>query len=161
MQPPFYKFLLMERTKPHVFLAPTKITFSSYNWVIAPTSTCTGFNILQLQLSESTKFHLYREYNMLFLAPPYHPCFSDLKWFSTICRKIDITMHTNSVIIYLWICFCTLAPLIVSILYILERTHIPLSFCNPHFDDDPCTSSLPAENAPISLHAPPLKLINH
>ena len=65
-QPMFYKILLIESTNPHVFLAPTKITFSDYNRVKASTSTCTGFN-------------LYREYNMFFLAPPYHPSFSDSK----------------------------------------------------------------------------------
>ena len=43
----------MESTNPHVFLAPTKITFSSYNWVEAPTSTCTSSN-------------LYREDNIVF-----------------------------------------------------------------------------------------------
>ena len=48
------------------FLAPTKITFSSYNWVEAPTSTCIGSN-------------LYKENKHFSLAPPFHPCFSDLK----------------------------------------------------------------------------------
>ena len=108
-------------------LAPTNITFSSYNQVEAPTSTCTTSN-------------LFKEYNMVFLAPPYHSCFSDLNMFSTICRKTDITMHTNSVLIYFQICLCTLVPLIVSVLSILEKTQSPLSFCNPHFVDDPCTN---------------------
>ena len=67
LQPLFYKILLVESTNPHVFLAPTKITFSSYNWVKASTSTHIGFN-------------LYREDNMFFfLEPPYYPCFLDLK----------------------------------------------------------------------------------
>ena len=123
----------MESTNPHVFLAPTKIAFSGYNWVEAPTSTCTGSN-------------LYREDNMFFLTPPYHPCSLDLNTFITICIKIDITMHTNYVMFYFWIFLCTLVPLIVYVLDILERTRSPLSFCNPHFDTDPCTSSLSREN---------------
>ena len=105
------------------------------------TSTCTGFN-------------LYREDNMFFLAPPYHPYFSDLNMFSTICRNTYITMHTNTVLIYFWICLCTFVPLIVSILDILKRTQSPLSFCNPHFDDDPCTNSLSAERTHFSSYLP-------
>ena len=98
----------------------------------APTSTCTGIN-------------LYKWGNMFFLAPPYHPYFSNLNMFSTICRTTNITMHTNSVLVCSWICLCTLVPLIVSVLDILERNQSPISFYNPHFDDDPCTNSLPAE----------------
>ena len=97
----------------------------------------------------------------VFLAPPYHPCFSYLNMFSTICRKTDITMHTSCVLIYFWICLCTLVPLIVYVLDILERTRSPLSFCNPHFDDDPCTISLPVKSTPITLHTHPIILINH
>ena len=103
------------------FLAPTKITFFGYYWMEAPTSTCTCSN-------------LYRKNNTFFLAPPYHPCFSDLNMFSTICRKRDITMHTNSIMIYFWICLCTLVSLIVFVMDILERIEIPMSFCNPHFE---------------------------
>ena len=133
LQPLFYKFLLVESTNPHVFLAPTKITFSSYNWVEAPTSTCTGSN-------------LYIKHNMFFLAPPYHPCFSYLNMSSTICKKTDITMHTNFFLLCSWICLCILVALIISVLDILERAQSPLSFCNLHFDDDPWTSSLSAES---------------
>ena len=129
-------------------LAPTKITFSRYYWFEAPTSTCTGSN-------------LYREDNMFFLAPPYHLCFLDLNMFSTICRKTYITMHTNFVLIYFWICLCTLVPVIVFVLDIFERTHSPLSFCNTHFYDAPCTSSFPSESTPHLLHMHPLILINH
>ena len=50
------------------FLAPTKITFSSYYWMEAPTSTCTDSN-------------LHKENKLFSLAPPYHPCFSDLNMF--------------------------------------------------------------------------------
>ena len=123
-------------------LAPTKITFSSYNWVEAPNSTCTGSN-------------LYREDNMLFLALLYHPFFSDLNVFSIICIKTDITMHTKSVLICFWIFFCTLVLLIVSILDILESTRSPLSFCNPHFDSNPSTSSMSTENAHSLYHTHP------
>ena len=94
-----------------------------------------------------TRSNLYREENMFFLAPPYHPCSLDSNMFITICGKTDITMNTISVLIYFWIFLCTLVPVIVFVLDILERTHSPLSFCNPHFDDDPCTSSLPIESA--------------
>ena len=118
------------------FLAPTKITFSNYYWMETATSTYTGSN-------------LYKEDNMFFLAPPYHTCSLYLNTFITICRKIDITMHTNFVLICFWICLCTLVPLIVSVLDILEITQNPLSFCNLYFDDDPCTSSLSTESTPI------------
>ena len=136
LQPLFLKILLVESTKAHFFLMPTKITFSSYNWVKAPTSTCTDFN-------------MYKEDNMFFLAPPYHPCFSYLNLFSTICRQTYIPIHTNSIMIYFWSCLCTFVPLIVSVMDILERAQSPLSLCNPHFDSDPCTNSLSAESATI------------
>ena len=58
-------------------------------------------------------------------------------------------MQTNYVRICSWIFLYILVPLIVSILDIFETAQGPLSFCNIHFDDDPCTSSLSAENAPI------------
>ena len=106
-----YKFLLMESTNPHVFLEPTKITFSSYKWVQAPTSTCTRSN-------------LYSEDNMFFLAPPYHPCSLDSNMFITIWRKPNITMHTNYVLIYFWICLCTCVPLIIYVLSRILRTYI-------------------------------------
>ena len=48
------------------FLASTRITLSSYNFVEAPTSTCTGSN-------------LYKENKQFTLGPPFYPCFSDLK----------------------------------------------------------------------------------
>ena len=60
-------------------------------------------------------------------------------------------MHINSVLICFWICLCTLVPLIVCVLDIIERTQSPLSFCNPHFDDDPRTHSLSANRAHIPL----------
>ena len=82
-----YKFLLVENTNSQVFLAPTRITFSSYKWVETLTSTCTGSN-------------LYKENKQFSLAPPFHPCFSYLNVFSTNCRKTDITLHTNSVMIF-------------------------------------------------------------
>ena len=69
-------------------------------------------------------------------------------------------MHTNFVLIWFWIYLCTLVPLIVSVLDILERTQSPLPFSNPHFNDDPCTSSLPAKSAHTSIHPHPLILIN-
>ena len=58
-------------------------------------------------------------------------------------------MHTNFVLIYLWICLCTFVSLIVYVLDILERTQSHLSFHNPHLTDGPCTSSLPAESTPL------------
>ena len=137
LQPLFYKIVLAERTYRHIFLAPTKIKFSNYNWVKASTFTCKGSN-------------LYIEDNMFFLAPPYHPCFSYLNMFSTICRKTHIIIHTNYVLIYLWIFLCTLVPLIVSILDILARTQSPLSLFNPHFNNDPWTISMLAESTHIT-----------
>ena len=135
LQPLFTNSFLWREPTLMFLLAPTKITFFIYYWMEAPTSTCTGSN-------------LYIVDNMFFLAPPYHPCSLDLNMFITIiCRKIDITiLHTNYVLIYFWICLCTLIPLIVFVLDILERTQIPLSFFNPHFNDDPCTNSLFTES---------------
>ena len=127
LQPLFTNSFLWRASTLMCFLTPTKITFSGYYWMEAPTSTCTGSI-------------LYIEDNMFFLAPPYHPCSLYLNMFITICRKTYITMHTNSVLIYFWIFLCTFVPLIVSVLEILERTQSRLSFRNPHFDDGPCTT---------------------
>ena len=69
-------------------------------------------------------------------------------------------MHTTSLLIYFWIFLYILVSLIVFVLDILERTQSPLSFCNPHFDDDPCTISLPVEREQTPLHTHPLTLIN-
>ena len=116
----FYKFLLVESTNSHVFLAPTKITFSSYNWVEAPNSTCTGSN-------------LYKENKQFSLAPPFHPCFSDLK-------HAQYNIHKNIYNIEYQLCYdllldlCTLVPLNIFVLGIQS----PQSFYNSHFIDDPC-----------------------
>ena len=147
IQPLFTNSFLWRAPTLMFFLGPTKMTFSSCYWMEAPTSTYTGSN-------------LYKEDNMFFIAPPYHPCFLYLNMFITTCRKTDITMHTNSVLIHFWIFLCTFFPLIVSFLDILERTQSRLSFRNPHFDDGPCTSSLPVESTHLSLHLHPIILIN-
>ena len=120
LQPLFYKFLLVESTNSHIFLAPTKIKFSSYNWVEAPTSTCTSSN-------------LYKENKQFSLAPPFHPCFSDLK-------HVQYNIQKNAYNIAYQLCsdllldLCTLAPLIIFVVDIQS----PPSFCDSHFADNTC-----------------------
>ena len=111
--------------------------------------------ILQLLLSGSTHFHLYRlqlvqRRQHVFPRTTLPPLFLILKHVQYNMQKTYITMHTNYVLICFWIYLCTLVPLIVSVLDIIERTHSPLSFHIPHFYDGQCTNSLPTESTPLA-----------